>query len=167
MIRSYIALGSNLDQPKQQVLTAIQTIAATPDCHIIAQSRLYGSIAIGPGTQGNYVNAVIAIDTSLNAHDLLSALQAIEARHHRQRNIRWTARTLDLDLLLYGRENIHTSDLIIPHPRMFDRDFVLRPLADIAPAELLRHYLGENANVNYSDNDNLWVLASDDKAITN
>ncbi|WP_339677175.1 2-amino-4-hydroxy-6-hydroxymethyldihydropteridine diphosphokinase [uncultured Zhongshania sp.] len=166
MIRSYIALGSNLNLPKEQVLTAITTLANTPDCTLISQSRLYGSIAIGPGEQDNYVNAVIAIDTTLTAPKLLATLQSIESQHHRQREIRWAARTLDLDLLLYGTANIQTPELIVPHPRMFSRDFVLRPLADIAPPELLRHYLGENTDIHYSDNDNLWVLAPDDKAIT-
>ncbi|WP_295877794.1 2-amino-4-hydroxy-6-hydroxymethyldihydropteridine diphosphokinase [uncultured Zhongshania sp.] len=166
MIRSYIALGSNLNLPKEQVLAAITTLANTPDCTLISQSRLYGSIAIGPGEQDNYVNAVIAIDTTLTAPKLLATLQSIESQHHRQREIRWAARTLDLDLLLYGTANIQTPELIVPHPRMFSRDFVLRPLADIAPPELLRHYLGENTDIHYSDNDNLWVLAPDDKAIT-
>ena len=119
-----------------------------------------------PGEQDNYVNAVIAIDTTLTAPKLLATLQSIESQHHRQREIRWAARTLDLDLLLYGTANIQTPELIVPHPRMFSRDFVLRPLADIAPAELLRHYLGENTDIHYSDNDNLWVLAPNDKAIT-
>ena len=74
MIRSYIALGSNLNLPKEQVLAAITTLANTPDCTLISQSRLYGSIAIGPGEQDNYVNAVIAIDTTLTAPKLLATL---------------------------------------------------------------------------------------------
>jgi 2-amino-4-hydroxy-6-hydroxymethyldihydropteridine diphosphokinase len=170
MIRSYIALGSNLNLPKQQVLRAITTIAATPHCELIAQSQLYGSIAVGPGTQANYINAVIAIDTTLSATDLLNTLQAIEAQHQRERTVQWAARTLDLDLLLYGNANIQTPELTVPHPRMFDRDFVLRPLADIAPKALLLHYLhdklDDNTKLDYSDNDNLWILESDDKAIT-
>ncbi|MFT7405766.1 2-amino-4-hydroxy-6-hydroxymethyldihydropteridine diphosphokinase [Zhongshania sp.] len=170
MIRSYIALGSNLSLPKQQVLRAIKTIAATPGCELLAQSHLYGSIAVGPGTQENYVNAVIAIDTTLSATSLLNTLQAIEVEHQRERTVQWAARTLDLDLLLYGNANIQTPELTVPHPRMFDRDFVLRPLADIAPKALLRHHLhdklGDNTELDYSDNDNLWVLESDDKEIT-
>jgi 2-amino-4-hydroxy-6-hydroxymethyldihydropteridine diphosphokinase len=170
MNRSYIALGSNLDLPMQQVLRAMKTIAATPDCTLIAQSHLYGSIAVGPGVQENYVNAVIAIDTALSATSLLHTLQAIEVQHQRERTVRWGARTLDLDLLLYGNANIQTPELTVPHPRMFDRDFVLRPLADIAPTALLRHYLHDklqdNTELNYSDNDNLWILESDDKTIT-
>jgi 2-amino-4-hydroxy-6-hydroxymethyldihydropteridine diphosphokinase len=170
MIRSYIALGSNLNLPKQQVLSAIKAIAATSDCTLIAQSHLYGSIAVGPGVQENYVNAVIAIDTILSAASLLNTLQAIEVQHQRERTVRWAARTLDLDLLLYGNANIQTPELTVPHPRMFDRDFVLRPLADIAPIALLRHYLHDtlqdNTELSYSDNDNLWILESDDKAIT-
>jgi 2-amino-4-hydroxy-6-hydroxymethyldihydropteridine diphosphokinase len=171
MIRSYIALGSNLNQPRQQVSTAISTLATLANCKLIAQSRLYGSVAIGPGEQDNYVNAVVALDTNLSPVNLLHTLQSIEAEHQRQRNIRWAARTLDLDLLLYGTESINTPELTVPHPRMFERDFVLRPLADIAPAELLRHYLhnklSKDDKLDYSDNDNLWVLEPDDKAITN
>ncbi|CAA0114790.1 2-amino-4-hydroxy-6-hydroxymethyldihydropteridinepyrophosphokinase [Zhongshania aliphaticivorans] len=170
MTRSYIGLGSNLNTPRQQVLSAIKTIAATPGCHLIAQSRLYGSVAIGPGEQDDYVNAVIAIDTTLTASKLLNTLQAIEAQHQRQRTVRWAARTLDLDLLLYGQAIIQSPELTVPHPRMFERDFVLRPLFDIAPAELLSHH-GLNGpekqfSTHYSDNDKLWVLEPDDKAIT-
>jgi 2-amino-4-hydroxy-6-hydroxymethyldihydropteridine diphosphokinase len=166
MIRSYIALGSNLNQPKQQVLTAIETIATIPRCQLIARSRLYGSIAIGPGLQDNYVNAVIAVDTALSAHDLLITLQSIEVQHQRQRSVRWAPRTLDLDLLLYSDHHIETPELSVPHPRMFERDFVLRPLADIAPKTLLRSYLSNENTLSYADNDNLWVLESHDEAIT-
>lgn len=166
MIRSYIALGSNLKQPKQQILTAIDALAAMPRCQLIARSRLYGSVAVGPGQQDNYVNAVIAVDTTLNAHELLTTLQTIEAQHQRERTVRWAPRTLDLDLLLYGNQQIQTPELSVPHPRMFERDFVLRPLADIAPNGLLHSYLTGENRLSYADNDKLWVLESDDKAIT-
>jgi 2-amino-4-hydroxy-6-hydroxymethyldihydropteridine diphosphokinase len=158
MIRSYIALGSNLQNPQQQVLTAMSKLAALPNSQLMARSRLYGSKAVGPGTQNDYVNAAIALDTSLSAEALLDAMQAIEAQHHRQRIEQWGPRTLDLDLLLYGEHKINTERLCVPHLHMYQRDFVLRPLADIAPLELLSP---DQAAIDFdlnSDTDTLWVL---------
>jgi 2-amino-4-hydroxy-6-hydroxymethyldihydropteridine diphosphokinase len=93
---------------------------------------------MGPADQPDYINAVAALDTALSAHELLSAMQAIEHRHGRTRSgERWGPRTLDLDLLLYGMDQIHDATLIVPHPGLCERNFVLYPLYEIAPRLLL------------------------------
>ncbi|MCX2983086.1 2-amino-4-hydroxy-6-hydroxymethyldihydropteridine diphosphokinase [Halieaceae bacterium IMCC14734] len=130
---AYIALGSNLDKPQQQVLQALQDLDALPGCSVQDTSPLYTSAAVGPGAQPDYVNAVTQIDTTLAPHALLSSLQAIEDSHGRRREVRWGARTLDLDLLLYDAITLQTAQLEIPHPRLQDRNFVLYPLHDISP----------------------------------
>ena len=93
---------------------------------------------MGPADQPDFINAVVAIDTSLGPLVLLDGLQAIENSHHRKRGaVQWGPRTLDLDLLLYGNTRIDESRLTVPHPGMHERSFVLRPLADIAPSLVL------------------------------
>lgn len=131
---AYIGIGSNLEDPLQQVLDARDALAALPRTRLVAFSPLYRNPAVGPGAQPDYVNAVAAVETRLAPRELLTALQAIEARHGRVRGaVRWAPRTLDLDLLLYGDRIIESADLRVPHPRMGERAFVLRPLHDIAP----------------------------------
>jgi 2-amino-4-hydroxy-6-hydroxymethyldihydropteridine diphosphokinase len=132
---AYIGLGSNLNNPLQQVRSAIQQLADEPAVNLHAVSRFYTSQPMGPQDQPDYVNAVIALNTSLAAPDLLQILFKIEWQHGRERHqqIRWGARTLDLDLLLYGDTQLHTPDLQIPHPGICQRAFVLLPLLDIAP----------------------------------
>lgn len=164
MIRCYIGLGSNLDHPRQQVLSGLNALSALNNSKLIDRSRLYGSTAIGPGQQDNYVNAVAALDTDLSAEQLLAAMQHIEAQHQRRRVERWGPRTLDLDLLLYGDSKIDTDTLCIPHPRMHQRDFVLRPLADVAPQKLLQSKFGGICSTSFKDTDNLWVLIENDQS---
>ncbi len=131
--RTYIGLGSNLDDPLSQVQTAVSELAALPDCTLIVQSPWYRSVAIGPGDQPDYINGVVCLDTTLSAETLLDALQAIESDHNRIRDQRWGPRTLDLDILLYGDQVIDTPRLQIPHCWLTRRNFVILPLADIAP----------------------------------
>ncbi len=133
---SYIALGSNMRDPVRQILQAIIEINSLPQCCLIKASSLYRSPAIGP-PQDDIINAVVAIQTSLPAEQLLDYLQELEQQHQRVRTIHWGPRTLDCDMLLYGNEIIHTEHLIIPHPRMFERNFVLLPLEEIAPDLIL------------------------------
>jgi 2-amino-4-hydroxy-6-hydroxymethyldihydropteridine diphosphokinase len=130
---SYIALGSNLNNPRKQVQTALQRISAMDKTTIIAQSRLYETKPLGPQDQSDYINQVIAIETTLSPHALLAALQQIENEMGRVRTIRWGARIIDCDILLYGNEIVESPNLLIPHPEMTKRDFVLYPLAEIAP----------------------------------
>ncbi|MDF1693773.1 MAG: 2-amino-4-hydroxy-6-hydroxymethyldihydropteridine diphosphokinase [Zhongshania sp.] len=164
MIRCYIGLGSNLENPLQHVLSALNELAALPNCQFIENSKLYGSQAVGPGQQDNYVNAAAAIDTDLTAEQLLLAMQGIEALHQRRRELHWGPRTLDLDLLLYGQQRINNELLCVPHPRMHQRDFVLRPLCDIAPQKLLQSVFGDSLNLDFKDTDTLWVLNSNDES---
>lgn len=134
---AFIALGSNLDQPRQQVTQALNAIDALPECTIKVISPLYASAAVGPGAQPDYINAVTRIETTLAPPALLQALQAIEDAQGRRRDVRWGARTLDLDLLLYDAITLHSESLEIPHPRLQERNFVLYPLHDISPALVL------------------------------
>lgn len=137
-VLAYVGLGSNLDNPSRQLTQALSALSATPDVTLLAVSPFYQSRAIGPGEQPDYVNAVAAIETTLPALCLLSALQAIEHRQGRVRSEqRWMARTLDLDILLFGGQVLDTERLTLPHPRIAERNFVLRPLLDIAPDVLL------------------------------
>jgi 2-amino-4-hydroxy-6-hydroxymethyldihydropteridine diphosphokinase len=133
MIRAYIGLGSNLHQPLGQVRQALVELSALPQTWHVTHSKPYQSAPMGPPDQPDYINAVAALDTELGPYDLLANLQAIEQRHHRIKNRHWGERTLDLDLLLYGDLEITTERLMIPHPGLHERAFVLYPLAEIAP----------------------------------
>lgn len=133
MTRCFIGLGSNLSEPQQQVLQACQALAELPHSHLDCVSPWYISKAVGPGQQPDYINGVAQLTSQLPPIHLLSALQLIENRQQRTREQRWGPRTLDLDLLLYGEQTINTPELTVPHPRIFERNFVLYPLADIAP----------------------------------
>ena len=133
MNRCYIGLGSNLQDPAAQLRSALEQMKAIPDTTLLDCSDLYSSAPIGPGQQPDYVNAVASLDTGLAPEDLLDALQAIENRHGRERTLRWGARTLDLDILLFGTRQLDTARLQVPHPRMAERNFVLEPLAQLAP----------------------------------
>lgn len=135
-VEAYIGLGSNLDAPQHQILSAVDEITVLADVKDVVLSPLYGSQPVGPQDQPDYVNAVLRLRTSMNAPLLLKALQNIENAHARVRNQRWGARTLDLDILLYGDEIITLPDLRVPHPELAHRAFVLYPLADIADANL-------------------------------
>lgn len=135
-VHAYIGLGSNLDEPLQQVRSAFAALDAIEQTRLVARSPLYRSAPLGPSGQPDYINAVAGVDTQLDPDALLGALQAIENDHGRVRRERWGPRTLDLDLLLYGDVQRDDALLTIPHPRLHERAFVLYPLADIAPADL-------------------------------
>lgn len=133
-VRAYIGFGANLGDPKAAFAFALERIAALPNTWIAARSPLYRSAPVGVENHPDYLNAVVAIDTHFAPHDLLDALLAIEhAGGRRREHPGVLPRTLDLDLLLYGDTQIHEPGLSLPHPRMHERAFVLRPLADIAP----------------------------------
>lgn len=133
MFRSFIGLGSNLAEPTQQLQQALTALARLEHCRLGLVSPFYRNPALGPGTQPDYVNAVAELFTTLSAAALLAQLHAIENAQGRVRSMRWAARTLDLDLLLYGDSIIATPTLQVPHPRMHERNFVLYPLYAIAP----------------------------------
>ena len=133
MTLAYIGIGSNLGDPQTQVAHAFDELARLPRTRLSARSSLYRSAPVGYAAQPDFINAVAEVDTALGAQELLAGLQAIEARHGRQRGFDNAPRTLDLDLLLYGDTRIDESHLVVPHPRMHERAFVLRPLLEIAP----------------------------------
>ena len=137
MSRAFIALGSNLADPLAQLQRATQSIAGIAGSQILTLSPIYRSTAVGPGDQPDYLNAVLALDTELRPLPLLDALQDIENRQGRERKLRWGARTLDLDLLLYDLDTLDHPRLTVPHPRLAERNFVLYPLADICEPNLM------------------------------
>ena len=133
-VRCYIGLGANLAQPLAQLQQAVAALRLLPASQLIAVSSFYGSKPMGPQDQPDYVNAVAALDTELPAEALLDALQQIEQQQGRQRkDERWGPRTLDLDILLYGDDIINSERLTVPHYGLKQREFVLYPLAEIAP----------------------------------
>jgi 2-amino-4-hydroxy-6-hydroxymethyldihydropteridine diphosphokinase len=133
-VRAYIGIGSNLDDPVAQVQRAFQALSDLPACTGVARSPLYRTAPVGgPPGQPDYINAVAALDTILTPDELLKALQVLETAQGRVRTVRWGARTLDLDLLLYSQMTRNDPWLTLPHPRLHQRAFVLRPLHDIDP----------------------------------
>lgn len=137
MTPAFIALGSNLQDPAAQLQRAVQALQQLPDTHIQKKSSIYRSIAVGPGAQPDYLNAVVLLATKLVPVALLDALQGIEHAQGRTREVHWGARTLDLDILLYGDQLIESPRLTIPHPGMQQRNFVLYPLLEISGANLV------------------------------
>lgn len=137
MIRVYVALGANLNDPKTQLDNASQALALLALGESYQISSYYHSTPMGDVVQPDYINAVATFDTDLSALDLLDALQKIENEQGRVRLEHWGPRTLDLDLLLYGDENISTPRLTVPHYGMKQRSFVLVPLQEIAPELIL------------------------------
>ncbi|EHP3970429.1 2-amino-4-hydroxy-6-hydroxymethyldihydropteridine diphosphokinase [Vibrio parahaemolyticus] len=135
MITAYIAVGSNLADPVSQAQQAIEALKTLPNSAFVQASSLYSSTPMGPQNQPDYINAVVAIKTNLTPLELLDCTQAIEQEQGRVRkDERWGPRTLDLDIVLYGNEVINSERLIVPHYGMREREFVLYPLAEIAPS---------------------------------
>ena len=138
---AYVGLGSNLAHPRRQLALALERLARLPATTLVAMSPSYLTAPLGtPGPQPEYVNAVALLRTSLAPRALLARLLALERRQKRRRGVhvpRNAARTLDLDLLLYGGRRMRTRALTLPHPRMHERAFVLRPLIDVAPAAVI------------------------------
>ena len=131
---AYIGLGSNLEDPRQQVRRALARLGELPRTRLIASSRLYGSTPFGPVPQPPYVNAVAGLLTQLLPLELLHALRDVEAAFGRPAvHEKWGPRVLDLDLLVYGRVRQESPGLTLPHPGIVERNFVLYPLAEIAP----------------------------------
>jgi 2-amino-4-hydroxy-6-hydroxymethyldihydropteridine diphosphokinase len=131
---AYIAVGSNLQDPRAQVLLAQSKLETLPSTVLVARSSLYRTLPFGPVQQGDFVNAAVGVLTQLDARSLLKELQAIEVAMGRPpRHEKWGPRTIDLDLLVFGRERRDDAELRLPHPGIVERNFVLYPLADIAP----------------------------------
>lgn len=133
MPRCLIALGSNLGARRQTLDRAVALLAAHPDIQLAATSRWHETRPVGgPGDQPPFLNGAVRLETSLAAETLLAVLQRIEDKLGRHRRERWAARTIDLDLLLYGEEVLATHALTVPHPRMAWRRFVLQPAVEVA-----------------------------------
>ena len=134
MSQVFIALGSNLSSPVAQAHAAIDALKQLPKSVFVRASSLYSSTPMGPQNQPDYINAVVEITTELTPLELLDCTQAIELEQGRVRKEeRWGPRTLDLDILLYGNEVMDSERLTVPHYGMKEREFVLYPLAEIAP----------------------------------
>ena len=134
----YIALGSNLAQPLQQVQAALEALEHLPRSRLVACSSFYRTKPLGPQNQPDFLNAVAALDTQLPAEQLLDHTQEIERNQGRVRkDERWGPRTLDLDMLLYGDSVIDSERLTVPHYGLKEREFMLYPLAEIAPGLIL------------------------------
>lgn len=135
---TYIGIGSNLNNPKRQVIEAIAELSQLPNSRLLTQSSLYLSPPMGSQDQDHYINAMVKLSSQLSAIELLDQLQSIENSHGRVRKTdRWGARTLDLDLILYGNHVIDEPRLHVPHYGMKQRSFVLVPLAEIEPKLIL------------------------------
>lgn len=148
---AYIALGSNLagdlDCPASQVIRALQSIDNIAKTKLVNQSSLYQSAPVGYANQGDFINAVAEISTQLVPEALLDALLDIEREAGRERPFANAPRVLDLDLLLYDDISIHTEKLTLPHPRMFERAFVLLPLVEISPNLTLNFTLPKHGSI--------------------
>ena len=131
----YIAIGSNLASPLEQVNAAVKAIGEIPESRIVAVSSFYRTPPLGPQDQPDYLNAAVALETALAPEALLNHTQRIELQQGRVRKAeRWGPRTLDLDIMLFGQEIIHTDKLTVPHYDMYNRGFMLWPLYEIAPS---------------------------------
>lgn len=134
MTLAYIAIGSNLASPLEQVNAAVQALGEIPQSKIVAVSSFYRTPPLGPQDQPDYLNAAVVLETALDAETLLDNTQRIELQQGRVRKEeRWGPRTLDLDIMLFGYETINTERLTVPHYDMKNRGFMLWPLFEVAP----------------------------------
>jgi 2-amino-4-hydroxy-6-hydroxymethyldihydropteridine diphosphokinase len=133
IVTAFVGLGANLGDPIAQLDKAFTALAELPNTRFSARSSYYRTAPVGRVMQADFINAVCRLETALPAIELLNAMTAIERRSGRVRGERDGPRTLDLDLLLYGTQVLHTDVLTLPHPRLHERAFVLAPLAEIAP----------------------------------
>lgn len=132
-IPAFIGIGSNLSDPRAQVLKAIDALSSINGARTIRVSSLYQSAPFGSVDQPDFINAVAELACELDVRSLFRELQSIEAAHGRVRAERWGPRVIDLDLLVFGAAVVNDEDLIVPHPGIADRNFVLLPLQEIAP----------------------------------
>ena len=130
---AYIGLGSNLNNPKEQIKQALMALDGSEDVSVVGLSSLYQSKPVDGSDQPDYLNAVCKVNTHLTALELLHVCQHIEQSQHRVREKKWRARTIDLDIIIYGAQVIASKQLVVPHPEMMNRHFVLVPLYEIEP----------------------------------
>lgn len=142
---AYIALGSNIEPRYSYLEKAIEGLEQVAKIVVLNKSEVYETVPVGYADQANFLNMVIEIETDLSAFNLLDICQAVEGKLGRNRDVRWGPRTIDLDILLYNKENMKTEKLIIPHPRMHERAFVLVPLQDVNPSVHI-HSINKNVS---------------------
>lgn len=146
-VLAYIGIGSNLDDPRMQVKSAIGLLDELPGCHVLEQSSLYRSAPFGDVEQDDFVNAVAVLETAVPPAILLSCFKELERSRGRDfKAERWGPRIIDLDILLYGDQVVDTEELQIPHPGIAERNFVLLPLREVA-ADLVIPGLGPVADI--------------------
>lgn len=133
MAEAYLGLGSNLGDKRAMLTGALARLDATPGIRVTARSRFYRTPPWGDTNQDWFLNAAAALDTTLPPADLLAACLQVERQLGRVRERKWGPRSIDIDVLAYGQETVADSDLVLPHPFVLERAFVLKPLADIAP----------------------------------
>ena len=131
--RAYLGIGSNLGNRLAYLQLAVDGLAATAHVSVVAVSPVYETEPVGGPEQPEYLNAVVAVDTTLDARQLLHVAQRLEGEAQRIRRERWGPRTLDVDVLVVDDQTVDEPDLVVPHPRMFERAFVTAPLADLEP----------------------------------
>ena len=129
----YVGLGSNIGDRKKNIEKAIQMLSDTPNVKVCRVAQLYETAPVGYEAQPDFLNAAAKVETTLKPGEFLAVCQSIELRLKRVRKIRWGPRTIDIDILLYNDLTINTDVLTIPHPEMHEREFVLKPLSEIAP----------------------------------
>lgn len=134
---AFLGLGSNLGDRLTNLQAAVDALQTEPGLRVTASSRVWETVPVGGPPQPDYLNAVIRVETDLSAQDLLDVARRVEARLGRVRKERWGARTLDVDILLFDGEQIDEPDLVVPHPRMAERAFVLLPLLELEPDPVL------------------------------
>lgn len=156
MKEAYIALGSNIPPKADYLEKSISRLEAQGDIEVLQASPIYETVPVGYTEQSDFLNMVAHIQTSLSAFKLLEVCQEIEQELGRERTIKWGPRTIDLDILLYNQENIETEQLVIPHPRLHERAFVLVPMAELAPNLIV-------PVINKSVSDLLAALAAEEK----
>ncbi len=136
-VHAVLALGSNLGESRDTLSSAVADLADHPQVKLSAVSPVVRTRPVGGPEQPDYLNLVVAVETGLDPHELLAHCQAVEARHHRERIVRWGPRTLDVDIITYGTARVDDDDLTIPHPRAATRAFVLQPWAWMEPDAVL------------------------------
>jgi len=132
--RAYLGIGSNLGDRLGHLQAAVTGLAAAPGVEVVGVSSVYETAPVGGPEQPDYLNAVVAVDTACAPRELLDLAHRLEAAARRVRTVRFGPRTLDVDVLLVGDEQVHEPDLEIPHPRMAERAFVTVPLRELDPA---------------------------------
>ena len=134
---AFLGLGSNLGDRLANLQAAVDALQAEPGLRVTGSSRVWETTPVGGPPQPDYLNAVLRVETDLSARDLLDAARRVEGRLGRVRKERWGARTLDVDILLYDEEQIDEPDLVVPHPRLAERAFVVLPLLELEPDPVL------------------------------